>query len=52
MSNSEWSKVDFQQFVNNFSIELIIKNAPKILYSKKDKENEAYYLYIYLFHCF
>ena len=42
MSNSEWSKVDFQQFVNNFSIELIIKNAPKILYSKKDKENEAY----------
>jgi hypothetical protein len=42
MSNSEWNKVDFQQFLNEYSKDLVIKNAPTLLYSKKDKEHEAY----------
>ena len=42
MNNSEWEKVDFQQFVKDFGIEVVINNAPIILYSKKDKEHEAY----------
>ncbi len=42
MSSSEWNKVEFQQFINNFGNEIVINNAPEILYSKKDKEHEAY----------
>ncbi len=42
MTSSEWNKVEFQQFVNNFGKEIVINNAPVILYSKKDKEHEAY----------
>ncbi|NVM36909.1 MAG: hypothetical protein HWN81_15030 [Candidatus Lokiarchaeota archaeon] len=42
MSVSEWNKVDFQQFINDYGNKVIIKNAPVILYSKKDKEHEAY----------
>lgn len=42
MSSSEWIKVDFQQIVNEHSNDIIINNAPEILYSKKDKEHEAY----------
>ncbi len=42
MSNSEWKKVDFQEFIDEYGIDLIIEKAPIILYSKKDKENEAY----------
>jgi len=42
MNNSEWGKVDFQQFINDFGKDIIINHAPKILYSKKDKEHEAY----------
>jgi len=42
MSNSEWNKVDFQHFIDEFGYELIVNNAPTILYSKKDKEHEAY----------
>jgi len=42
MSRSEWTKVDFQQFINEFGNEIIIHNAPTILYSKRDKEHEAY----------
>ncbi|MFX1501536.1 MAG: hypothetical protein ACFFDH_11290, partial [Promethearchaeota archaeon] len=42
MTNSEWSKVDFQQFLNKYGKNIIIENAPTILYSKKDKEHEAY----------
>ncbi len=42
MSSSEWNKVDFNQFINEFDYELIVNNAPTILYSKKDKEHEAY----------
>ncbi|MHA1274408.1 MAG: hypothetical protein ACTSQJ_07355 [Promethearchaeota archaeon] len=41
MISSEWKKVDFNQFINDFSIKPIIENAPIILYSKKDKEHEA-----------
>ncbi len=42
MSVSEWNKVDFQQFINEFGKDIVIKNSPVILYSKKDKEHEAY----------
>jgi hypothetical protein len=42
MNNSEWGKVDFQQFINDFGIEIIVNHGPKILYSKKDKEHKAY----------
>ncbi|MFX1376054.1 MAG: hypothetical protein ACFFA0_09600 [Promethearchaeota archaeon] len=42
MSDSEWSKIDFQQFVKEFGVEILINKAPTILYSKKDKEHEAY----------
>ncbi|MFX1477385.1 MAG: hypothetical protein ACFFCI_04565 [Promethearchaeota archaeon] len=42
MSDSQWSKVDFQQFINEFGNDLLIDNAPTILYPKKDKEHEAY----------
>lgn len=42
MSNSEWSKVDFQMFIDEYGKDLVIENAPVILYSKKDKEHEAY----------
>jgi hypothetical protein len=42
MSVSEWNKVDFQQFINEYGKDLIIESAPTILYSKKDKEHEAY----------
>ena len=42
MSLTEWNKVDFQQFVNQYGIEVVINNAPIILYSKRDKEHEAY----------
>jgi hypothetical protein len=42
ITNSEWNKVDFQQFLNKYGKDIIIENAPTILYSKKDKEHEAY----------
>ncbi|KKL73303.1 hypothetical protein LCGC14_2076260 [marine sediment metagenome] len=42
MSDFKWIQVDFQQFINQFGKDLIIENAPVILYSKKDKEHEAY----------
>ncbi|UCD02422.1 MAG: hypothetical protein JSV23_05270 [Promethearchaeota archaeon] len=42
MSDFEWSKVDFHQFINEYGKEIIVENAPTILYSKKDKEHEAY----------
>ncbi len=42
MSDSEWSKVKFQKFINEYGKDLVIENAPVILYSKKDKEHEAY----------
>ncbi len=41
MSNSEWNKVDFQTFIDEFSKKVIVDNAPIILFSKKDKEHEA-----------
>ena len=42
MKSSKWEKVDFQQFVEDFGIDVIVNHAPNILYSKKDKEHEAY----------
>ncbi|MFW9879566.1 MAG: hypothetical protein ACFFG0_41350 [Candidatus Thorarchaeota archaeon] len=42
MSDSEWTKVDFKQFLNEFGKDIVVNNAPTILYSKKDKEHEAY----------
>jgi len=42
MSNTDWDIIEFQHFINEYSKDLIIKNAPEILYTKKDKEHEAY----------
>jgi len=42
MSDSEWSKIDFQQFANEYGKDVVVNHAPTILYSKKDKEHEAY----------
>jgi len=41
MSNSDWKKVDFQDFINEFSKKIIVDSSPRLLYSKKDKEHEA-----------
>ncbi|MFX0058873.1 MAG: hypothetical protein ACFE85_00700 [Candidatus Hodarchaeota archaeon] len=49
MSLTEWGKVDFQTFINEFNKKLVIENAPIILYSKKDKEPEAFYSLIAFF---
>ncbi len=42
MSDFEWNKVDYNQFIKDYGNEIIVKYAPTILYSKKDKEHEAY----------
>ncbi|MBA7570528.1 hypothetical protein ES708_12280 [subsurface metagenome] len=42
MSDSNWDKVEFQDFINKYSKKIIVDNAPVILYTKKDKEHEAY----------
>ncbi len=42
MSDSDWNKVEFQDFINKYGKDIVIRNAPVILYSKKDKEHEAY----------
>ena len=42
MSDSDWSKIDFQQFIDEYGNEILIEKAPIILYSKMDKEHEAY----------
>jgi len=42
MSDSDWSKIDFQQFIEEYGNEILVEKAPIILYSKKDKEHEAY----------
>ena len=34
--------MNFQEFFNEYGKDILIKNAPVILYSKKDKEHEAY----------
>ncbi|TFF63716.1 MAG: hypothetical protein EU521_00565 [Promethearchaeota archaeon] len=41
MSDSVWKKVDFEKFIDKFGTQIIIENAPPILYTKKDKEHEA-----------
>lgn len=43
MTNAGWKKLELQQFLNDFGVDIIINNAPVILYPKKDKEHEAYY---------
>jgi len=40
-SISDWEKIDFDKFAEEYGIDLLIKNAPTILYPKKDKEHEA-----------
>ncbi|MFX1279342.1 MAG: hypothetical protein ACFFA3_07985 [Promethearchaeota archaeon] len=42
MSDSDWSKISFQQFLNEYNDALLVDTAPTLLYSKKDKEPEAY----------
>jgi len=42
MLDSEWNKVDYHQFLKDFGNTIIVKYAPTILYSKKDKEHEAF----------
>ena len=42
MSDSNWNKVDYDQFLQDFGNDIIVKYAPTILYSKKDKEHEAF----------
>ena len=49
MSSSKWSKVEFQGFVDEFGIDSVLKYAPTILYSKKDKEHEAFTSLVALF---
>ena len=49
MATSKWKKVDFQQFVNDFGTNIILENAPSLLYSKREKEHEAYNSLIALF---
>ncbi|MBD3193868.1 MAG: hypothetical protein GF317_02355 [Candidatus Lokiarchaeota archaeon] len=42
LQNKEWKRVKFEDFIKDFGIEVVINNAPTILYSKKDKEPEAF----------
>ncbi|MFW9899398.1 MAG: hypothetical protein ACFFDO_09100 [Candidatus Thorarchaeota archaeon] len=42
MIKSKWKRIDFQQFINDFGVEVIVEHTPTILYSKKDKEHEAF----------
>ncbi len=41
MTDSDWERFNFQTFVNEFGINIVIRSAPRILYPKKDKEHEA-----------
>lgn len=41
MSNSDWKKVDFQDFINQYENQVVIENAPVIM-TGKDKEHEAF----------
>ena len=64
MSDSDWSKISFQQFLKEYDIDLLVNNAPTLLYSKKDKEPEAYnsliaffflngrFTYLHIYHIF
>ncbi len=49
MSDLGWKKVDFQDFIDEFSKIIIVNNSPNLLYSKKDKEHEALNSLISLF---
>ena len=41
MPSQEWNKIDFSEFVKEFNVDILIENAPTIIYSKKDKEHGA-----------
>jgi len=49
MSSAEWNKTAFKDFVDTHGIDLIVEYAPDILYSKKDKEHEAFYSLVAFF---
>jgi hypothetical protein len=49
MSQTNWTKLDFQNFINKYNRAWIIENAPIILYSKKDKEPEAFFSLVAFF---
>ena len=51
MPISKWEKIDFQRFVDDFGTNLIVENAPTLLYSKKEKEHEACNSLIAFFFC-
>ena len=38
----EWTQIDFQDFIHQYDQDLIIKYAPIIMHSKRDKEPEAF----------
>jgi len=38
----EWTQVEFQDFINQYDQNLILKYAPIIMHSKRDKEPEAF----------
>ncbi|MFW6283654.1 MAG: hypothetical protein ACOC1P_06420 [Minisyncoccales bacterium] len=42
MSESDWKKIEFKDFIAEFGIQIVINNAPSILFSKKDTEHEAF----------
>ncbi|MFX1573266.1 MAG: hypothetical protein ACFFB0_11000 [Promethearchaeota archaeon] len=42
MTDIDWEKIEFLQFLNEYDKDIIIQNAPELLYSKKDKEHEAF----------
>ena len=46
MSESNWNRVEFQQFTNEYGIDIIVNSAPTILSSKQDKEKEEYISFI------
>ena len=49
MSDLDWKKVDFQDFIDEFSKKIIVNNSPHLLFSKKDKEHEALNSLIFFF---
>ena len=42
MSDSEWKKVEYQEFINRFNNQIVVGKAPVIMHSRKDKEHEAF----------
>ncbi|MFO8018382.1 MAG: hypothetical protein R6U96_07080 [Promethearchaeia archaeon] len=42
MSELEWKKIGFKDFISQFGIGLVLNHAPSILFSKEDTEHEAF----------